>query len=144
MMLMVIAAFPLILLANAVFAYDRQRSLSGVYIAGMVTNIGLNAILIPKFGALGAALATCISNIIMTGSVFIKVRRINPLSIVPTLRTLLVPLMILVLVVVGAEYLSLSPVVTIVLAALAYLLTLHVSKAPLVKDVRDIIKISPS
>lgn len=141
---MVIAAFPLILLANAVFAYDRQRSLSGVYIAGMVTNIGLNAILIPKFGALGAALATCISNIIMTGSVFIKVRRINPLSIVPTLRTLLVPLMILVLVVVGAEYLSLSPVVTIVLAALAYLLTLHVSKAPLVKDVRDIIKISPS
>jgi O-antigen/teichoic acid export membrane protein len=144
MMLMVIAAFPLILLANAVFAYDRQRSLSGVYIAGMVANIGLNAILIPKFGALGAALATCISNIIMTGSVFIKVRRINPLSIVPTLRTLLVPLMILVLVVVGAEYLSLSPVVTIVLAALAYLLTLHVSKAPLVKDVRDIIKISPS
>lgn len=53
--------FPSTLIANALIAYNQQKKL-GLYTAlGASVNIALNAVLIPGYGAAGAAIATLIS-----------------------------------------------------------------------------------
>jgi len=54
------------ILNNAVFAIDKQRYFIIANITGMITNVALDFILIPRFHAVGAAIAIVLSLCVMT------------------------------------------------------------------------------
>jgi O-antigen/teichoic acid export membrane protein len=54
------------LLTNILFAYERQKIVLWVSALNCVLNVALNLILIPRFGILGAALATVLTELVNT------------------------------------------------------------------------------
>jgi len=60
----ILAIFPLAIFTNFIFAYDEQRKTIIYPIVASLVNIGLNYVLIPKFGMIGASVATLTSNFI--------------------------------------------------------------------------------
>ncbi len=58
LLLMTIASSPFAIFFNLLFAYDKQANAIWMTIVASGTNVALNALLIPAYGALGAAVAT--------------------------------------------------------------------------------------
>lgn len=141
MMLMILISFPLTLLSNAVFAYNKQKGLSSIYILGIVVNIGLNFWLIPPWGALGAAIATLVSTLIMTGAIWIKVRHINYFEILPVFKKLILPCLVAVLSILLFKYLGAPVVINIMATAILYFCALLFFKNPILRDLRETLKI---
>lgn len=65
------------LIANLIFAYDAQRRVIRGLTLGILANIGLNALLIPRWGIEGAAIATIGSQLVCIGATWKTVRRLN-------------------------------------------------------------------
>lgn len=59
-----LTVFPSVIIGYAIFSHDMQKRFIIFNAGGAVINIILNAILIPKYGAPGAAIATIISQIV--------------------------------------------------------------------------------
>jgi O-antigen/teichoic acid export membrane protein len=74
-----LAGQPNMVLVNTSFA-----GLGAVYVSiSAIANIGLNALLIPRFGAVGAAVATAISQLALTAAMAVEVRRKLAVSTLP-------------------------------------------------------------
>ena len=86
LMLMLLISFPLVLLSNAIFAHNKQRSLAQAYSLGILANILFNLLLIPKFGAVGAAVATLVSTGTITIFIWRKLKITNDFEILPNLK----------------------------------------------------------
>lgn len=70
----------------AVLAVHRERDVLAWQVAGLIVNVALNVVLIPEFGAVGAAIALLVSDLLtVVGQARIVHRHFAPLS----LRTLL-------------------------------------------------------
>ncbi len=140
MMLMILISFPLTLLSNAIFAYNRQKELSSIYILGIVVNIGLNFWLIPKSGAFGAAIATLASTFIMTGAIWFKVKEINYFEILPIFKRLILPTLVSVISILFFKYLGVSVVLNVLATIVLYICALLVFKDPILRDLRETLK----
>jgi O-antigen/teichoic acid export membrane protein len=82
----VLLVFPGTLIGNAIFCYDKQKSLIGYFLLGTLGNVFFNFLLIPLWGINGAALATIGTQIISNGFSWQKMKKINNFH---TLRHLL-------------------------------------------------------
>jgi len=67
-------------LGNYVFAHARERLLLNVSVLMLITNAALNLVLIPRFGATGAAAATTITELAGVSVLVMRLRTIVPLS----------------------------------------------------------------
>lgn len=119
--------------ANAVLAYDSQKSFWFYLTVGLVVNTVLDIILIPPFGILGSAFATLAAQILAN---FVIWRKLKSIQNFETLRHL--PKMIIAGIGMGAVVLLLnliaSPVlISVALGAGAYFLLLYILKEPLLK-----------
>jgi len=70
-----------ILMTPGIFLKNKPRYALWTRVIGAISNIGLNLLLIPLYGAIGAAIATCSSFGIMAGSMFIINRKLYPMKI---------------------------------------------------------------
>lgn len=121
--------------ANAVLAYDSQRSFWLYLILGLVSNIVLDIILIPPFGIMGSAIATVAAQIFANVVIWRKLKSIQDFQ---TLRHL--PKMSISAIGMGAVVFVLGltglPVlVNVAVGAGVYLLLLYILKEPLLKHV---------
>ncbi|MFN3998511.1 flippase [Algoriphagus sp.] len=96
------SALPMVLLAFAI-VFQASQQITGIGISlekrtilfahlswvTTVINFGLNWILIPQYGALGASWATAISYLFLTGSYFFFTQRFHPIKISYTRLTLI-------------------------------------------------------
>ncbi len=70
---------------NYLWCVERARLVSGCYLTGLALNVGLNLLLLPRLGLLGAVLATACGNAVCLGLVHVFNRRWGmkvPLSVV--------------------------------------------------------------
>jgi O-antigen/teichoic acid export membrane protein len=65
-------------LSAGIYIEKKTRYLPAVNVAGALLNIGLNYLLIPRFGIAGAAWATFLAYLAMAGMLYVVVRRIYP------------------------------------------------------------------
>ncbi len=79
--LTLIITFPTSLIINAIFAFDKQRSVLPYSIAGIISNTVLNILLIPYLGIAGCALATLINQTAINIYLWIKMKNINYFTI---------------------------------------------------------------
>lgn len=78
--------FMTFLQGNMLTIVERQKSVATVGFANMIVNIGLNLVIIPRYGFNGAALTTLLTELVGLLSMFVLLRR--NISLVNTLRTL--------------------------------------------------------
>lgn len=89
LMLTLATTFPIALLGNAVFAYDKQKLLVAYAAIGGVANVILDLLFIPPFGILGSAWATLISQILAGAYLWRAAKRINAFEVLSRLPRVL-------------------------------------------------------
>ncbi len=87
--LTLITTFPTSLIINAIFAFDKQRSILPYAIAGIIGNAVLNILLIPYLGIAGCALATLINQTAVNAYLWIKMKNINYFAILNHLKKII-------------------------------------------------------
>lgn len=140
LMLMLIASFPLIVLSQAIFAHDKQRDLAFAYLFGVTVNVLLNFLLVPRFGAIGSAVATLFSTTLITAIIWRKMQRIQQFSVLPMLKRALIATITMLAVLFPLARTGTGAVVATILGGAVYFMTLYFLKEPLIKELRDVIK----
>ena len=80
---------PLLLISMIVFGFykhfqvglavtGRTRSIASSFVLAATVNLAANALLVPRYGMLGAAIATCASYVLMCGFILIRVQAVYP------------------------------------------------------------------
>src|SRR3989344_4783241 len=139
-MSMLLISFPLVLLSNAIFAQNKQRSLAPAYSLGILANILFNLLLIPKFGAVGASVATLISTGTITVFIWMKLEIINDFKILGNLKKSFLATLIMTCFVFIFGYFEMSVVLNIFVSAVIYLSALLLLKESILKDLKEIVR----
>jgi O-antigen/teichoic acid export membrane protein len=139
LILSMLSSFPMVALSNAVFAHNEQRVLVPAYATGILTNILLNLIFIPQWGAQGAALAAGISTIIITTIIWYKKKKTSYFEVFSKLKKALAASMIMGASVFLLNYLGVHVIINIVFGIFIYIALLYILKEPLLEEAREII-----
>jgi len=113
--------FPGNLFAHILASSNRHKQLALVNFIGVVVNIVLNFILIPKYGYLGAGISTIITEIILCFLLYRVMSRFIKISSLRIVLSLLPGLAAMVLIINLATNLPIIPVILIALIAFLFL-----------------------
>ncbi|KKQ28954.1 MAG: Membrane protein involved in the export of O-antigen and teichoic acid [Candidatus Nomurabacteria bacterium GW2011_GWA1_37_20] len=138
LMIMLLVSFPLILLINSIFVYNQQKKLVVVNVFGVVVNVILNFFLIPKFGITGAAVATLASTLIITWTMWRKMKKINNFEILPTLKTVILPVMVMSLIILILKYFGIGVIFNIIISSAVYFWVLFSIKKSIFIELKEI------
>ena len=136
--LTILADYPSVILSNAIFSYNQHRKLVIFAAIGGFGNIALNFLLIPRYGIIGCAIATLITQVLSNAYLWKQMKKINPFSIRQGLikvtgASLIMGLLIYVLNITGLPVIG-----TVVIGILAYFSVLILWREPLLKEIRSI------
>ncbi len=139
LMIMLLVSFPLILLINSIFVYNEQKKLVLANMFGVLANILLNFLLIPKFSITGAALATLVSTTIVTYIIWGKMKKINDFRILPSLKTITLPAIVMILLVFVLKHFGIEVILNIIISSLVYFIILFLVKKSIFIELKEII-----
>lgn len=140
LLMIILVSFPLILLSNAIFAYNKQKYVALAYSIGVIVNIALNTLLIPEFGAAGSALATLVSTTIITLVVWKKMKAVNYFEVIPRLTKIIISSLIMIFSILLLRRLGAHLLLNIIFSSLVYFCSLFAQKEPLIGEVKNIFK----
>ncbi len=138
--LTLLTAFPMNLVVNGIFAYNRQRDLILFGAVGVLGNIILNYLFIPHWGASGAAWSTLITQFISNGFIWMRLRALNRFSVFRSLRKVLIATIAVGLVAALAQSAGMPVALVVALAALTYGATLLLLREELFIELKRILK----
>jgi O-antigen/teichoic acid export membrane protein len=122
-------------IANAVLAFDSQKSFWLYLSLGLVSNIVLDFILIPILGIFGSALATVAAQILANAVIWRKLKSIQEFEVLRHLPKMLLAGAGMGLVVLALDLTALPVLAIVAMGAAAYILFLYLFKEPLLKYV---------
>jgi len=131
LMASMVADFPGSLMANGLFVYERQKNLIITAIVGAVANVGLDLLLIPRYGMTGSAIATLAAQIIGNGLVWYYMKKINYFVVFPHLKRVAVAGICMGLVTAGLYFLHINLILNIVTSIVVYFGLLKLLHEPL-------------
>lgn len=132
--------FPGTIMGNGIFAYDKQRYLFRSAGLAAVGNVILNYFLIPRYGILGAAAATVITQFISNGYAFWIMKKLNRFRLFLDFRKVWLALIIMAGLTLGLQSLGVNVVLTILAAVIAYFLILYLSRESLLVGLKSRIR----
>jgi len=138
LMIMLLVSFPLILLINSIFVYNQQKKLVAANIFGVIMNVILNFFLIPKFGITGAAVATLASTSMIAWTMWRKMKKINNFEILPTLKTVILPVMVMSLIILILKYFGIGVIFNIIISSAVYFWVLFSIKRSIFTELKEI------
>lgn len=120
--------FPASMIGNMIFAYNKQKSMVIFLAVGGLGNVFLDYLLIPKFGILGSAWATLISQSLAYGLAWNEMKNINNFYTLRHIKisafaSILMGLVAGLIAVAGANI-----IITIIVAGIFYFLLLYLFK----------------
>jgi len=125
-----LAVFPATIIANGVYAHDKQKNLLGYVALGVGGNIFLNFLFIPILGIAGSALATFINQIIINAYLWRQFRKVSDFSILPHLGKIAASGLVMGILTLSLNYFSVNVIANIAASGVLYLLCLWVLKEP--------------
>lgn len=135
----ILVMFPMSILHSVIFAYDHQKFLMRISVAGIALNAILDLALIPAWGITGAAIATLCTQVVVGSAMWHKAKRLNNFSILRTLPKIAFATLIMGLSVVLLNQLNLSVILIVLFASLVYACTLFLLKETLLRDLKAIL-----
>ncbi|MFA4827509.1 MAG: flippase [Candidatus Shapirobacteria bacterium] len=136
LLLTIFLIFPGMLIGNALFAYNQQKNFIGFIALGAIGNVILNYLLIPKYGIEGSAIATLVAQILSTGFVWFKMKKVNNFTIFSRLLKVFTATIIMSLFVWVIKIFGINIFINITLSTIVYFGFLYILKEPLINDLR--------
>lgn len=136
----IIFAFPALIFNSIIFIFNRHKSIVRISLIGTILNISINFILIPKFGALGAAITTLISQIVITILMKKELEKIIQLKIFNKLSKIILASLIMSAFLFSFKYFMLNIYLSIFLSIVIYFLILLSMKEESIEKVTNILK----
>ena len=134
-----ITMFPMSMLNNGIFAYNKQKFLVKVGVVGVTVNALLDIILIPILGIVGCAIATVGTQVVTSAFIWFKMKRINNFSVIGNLKKIIIATLLMGLAVAGLIQIGLHILLIIILATIIYFGTLILLKEKLFSDLKSIL-----
>lgn len=134
----IIVVFPATLIANAIFAHEKQKNLLGYVILGVFGNVLFNILFIPIWGIEGAALSTLINQIIINIYLWRQLRKVSKFSVSSHIRKIIAAAMLMGITVLPLERYDVSAIITIATGAAVYFAALALLKEPTLKLFKSI------
>lgn len=138
--LTLLAVFPVGMIINAVFAYNRQSELVPLWSAGLIMNTALGLLLVPQWGIIGAAWAVLLTQFTINSLIWRKMKKINSFSVSKEIRSILFAAFIMSIVIILARQAGIPFLLIVPLAALAYLGSLLWSDRSIVAKIRGALR----
>ena len=140
LLLSVFLVFPGSLIGNAIFCYDKQKSLIGYFFFGALGNIFFNFLLIPVWGITGAAISTIFTQIISNGFSWRKLKKINNFHTLRHLSKIIIATLLMALCAWGLNLLTINFFLNLLLSIAIYFGLLYLLKEPLLIAGKNIIR----
>ena len=137
LMIMLLFSFPLILLTNTIFVYNEQRKLILANVFGVLANVLLNFLLIPKLGVIGATIATLTSTVIVTYIIWRRMKKINYFEIWSSLKTIILPVIAMILLILILKYFGIKIILNIIISSIAYFGVLFLLKKSIFIEIKN-------
>jgi O-antigen/teichoic acid export membrane protein len=141
LMIMLLFSFPLIILTNTIFVYNEQKKLILANIFGVLANVLLNFLLIPKLGVIGATVATLTSTSIVTCIIWMRMKKINYFEIQSSLKTIVLPVIAMTLFILILKYFGIKIILNIIISSIVYFGVLFLLKKSIFIEIRNTIGI---
>lgn len=140
LLLTVFLVFPGSLLGNAIFCYDKQKSLIGYFFLGALGNVFFNFLLIPTWGIVGSAVSTVFTQIISNGFSWRKMKKINNFYTIRHLPKIIAATFLMTLFTWGLNFLAINFFLNLLLSILIYFGLLYLLKEPVFMAGKNIIR----
>lgn len=127
----IIFTFPTGVLGNAIFAYNGQKYFLEFLIVGAISNALLNYLLIPRWGGIGASVATIIAQALVGLMMWRIMYKLNNFKMFYRIQKTLLATIVMALVVFGLQMINLNVVFNIIVGIIVYFLTLYALKEEL-------------
>ena len=131
--------FSAVVLANAIFSYNRQKNLIIYAGIGGVCNVIFDLILIPSFGITGSAVATLLAQLISNTYLWLTMKKINHFTVMPHVLRGVISVAVMGLFTVIALYLELHIMLVILVSAAVYALMLLMLKEPVLMELKSLV-----
>jgi O-antigen/teichoic acid export membrane protein len=136
--------FPSLFFTNALFARNSQKSFYGYLAIGVLANIVLDLLLIPRIGITGCAIATLVVQIALFIYGVIKLKKSISFRVFPEIWRIIVASLIMAVITIGLLFLQVHVVIIILSAMVVYLASLIILREPTLKRIVSAIRRKPS
>ncbi len=138
LLLNVLTSFPNGIIINAIFTYNRQRAVIWTIGIGAMLNIGLNLVLIPKYGIMGAAAATLLSQTLSNIFAWLTMKKINPFVFFPHIKKIAASTAVMGVATIFLKILGLNLYINLAVSIIVYFTALYLLKEHTLKEARDL------
>ena len=136
----ILASFPNIILDNYLYSKNLQKKFITTTLLGVIFNIILNILLIPKFGALGAAISTTTAQILIMTINWNLLKKFMTFSVLPKIKNIILINIIFMIIILILKYTNINLILIIIISLLSYFILLRISKENILSEVIEIIK----
>ncbi len=140
LLLTVLLVFPGSLIGNAIFCYDKQKSLIGYFLLGALGNVAFNFLLIPIWGINGSAISTIVTQIISNGFSWWKMKKVNNFYTLRHLPKIIIATGLMSFFTWGLNFLGINFFINFPLSILVYFGFLYLLKEPILIKGKEIMK----
>ena len=130
--------FPILVINNAVFAREWQARFLPNMLAGALSNVVLNWILIPHWGGLGAAAATVVSQLLAYGTIYYGMQRRVGFTMLPVIYRMIIATILMMVVIELAGRWGINFYLLMAAGIITYTVTLLALREPLIAKLKSI------
>lgn len=131
--------FPASIIINSLFAYDNQKSLVVSAGIGGAVNVGLDLLLIPRFGIAGSAVATLVAQAVNNWYLWYAMKKINRFAVMGQLKKIIASSVVMGIFAIVLMTLGVNMIVNVILCTVVYFGLLRVFREPLMIEVKRLI-----
>lgn len=135
LMISILASFPNIILTNVIFSKNLQKTFIVATSFGIIANIILNLLLIPRYGAIGAAISVTATQLLIMIINWQKLKKNISFSIIPKIGMILLSSLIMTIVVIILTGAGVHVIITAIIAVIVYIFSLFVLKEPAFNEI---------
>jgi O-antigen/teichoic acid export membrane protein len=139
LLLTLLVDFPVVILSNALFAYNRPKALTAYAAIGGLSNVALDFLLIPTFGITGSAWATLLAQVISNIYLWKVLRSINRFSVLRHLKPGILATLIMAAAVILLGALGEHVLTAVAVGGVTYALALYFLKEPILEEAKQVL-----
>lgn len=130
--------FPSAVLGNLIMAHNQQKKLVNYVIAGSLSNVIFNILLIPKYGISGAAIATLISQFIYFTPIWLKIKKLSNFHTLRYLKKIIFGAIIMGIFSYIFNHFGLNVIINIIISSVIYFGILYALKENTINEIKDL------
>jgi O-antigen/teichoic acid export membrane protein len=134
--LSILFIFPALIMNSIIFIFNKHKNIVLMTIFGTILNILINAFLIPKYGAVGASVATLFSQFTIFFFMKKELNKIIQINIFSKLHKILLASILVGILMLSLKNLSIDVVLNILISGILYLLLLFIMKEDIFNKLR--------